>query len=109
MLTALSKFFIQSWHFVRSLSRALWEVVCWFIVPVVFGYLCYASITKRFEISVLQICLAAIALSPWVLRLLARYLSEFDIGLKGVSGKTCQRKRKRLQKNPQLELTNLMS
>ncbi len=88
MLTALSKFFIHAWRFVRSLSRALWEIVCWFIVPVVFGYLCYASITKRFEISVLQICLAAIALSPWVLRLLARYLSEFDIGLKGVSGKT---------------------
>src|SRR5207253_4108965 len=61
---------------------------CWFIIPVVFGYLCYASATKKLEVSVLQICLAAIALSPWILRLLSFYLSEFDIGLKGVSGKT---------------------
>ena len=73
---------------IGRIAHALWEIVCWLIVPAVFGYLCYASITKKSEISVLQIALAAIALSPWMLRLLSRYLSEFNIGLKGVSGKT---------------------
>jgi len=75
---------------IRRIACGIWEVVCWLIVPVVFGYLCYGSIAKKFDVSVLQICLAAIALSPWILRLLPRYLSEFDIGLKGVSGKTKQ-------------------
>lgn len=88
MLEMLAKFLIGAWRVIRAILRALWEGICWLIIPVVFGYLCYSSITKTFEISVLQICLAAIALSPWMLRLLARYLSEFNIGPKGVSGKT---------------------
>jgi hypothetical protein len=88
MLENLRKFFVFLWRIIRCIACALWEVICWLIIPIAFGYLCYVSITKKFEISVLQICLAAIALSPWMLRLLASYLSEFNIGLKGVSGKT---------------------
>lgn len=88
MPATLRQFVSHTWRVIRHIARALWEVICWLIVPAVFGYLCYASITKKFEISVLQIALAAIALSPWMLRLLSLYLSEFNIGLKGVSGKT---------------------
>jgi hypothetical protein len=88
MLEKLRRFFTGVWRVIRGIACAVWEVICWLIIPAVFGYLCYASVTKKFEISVLQICLAAIALSPWMLRLLARYLSEFNIGLKRVSGKT---------------------
>ena len=69
-------------------AKILWEVVCWLIIPAVFGFFCYVSVTKKVEITVMHICLAAMALSPWVLRLLSRYLSEFAIGPKGVSGKT---------------------
>src|SRR5438477_1233639 len=88
MLKSLRNFFIHAWRIIGGISRAIWEIICWLIIPFAFGYLCYASLTKKFEISVLQICLAAIALSPWMLRLLAFYLTEFNIGLKGVSGKT---------------------
>src|SRR5437763_884328 len=88
MLDNLRNLVMFVWRLIRGLACALWEVICWLIIPVTFGYLCYASLTKKFEISVMEICLAAIALSPWMLRLLARYLSEFNIGLKGVSGKT---------------------
>src|SRR2546430_11776817 len=88
MPAPLRAFLSTTQRIVRHIGRGIWEVICWLIVPAVFGYLCYASITKKFEISVLQVSLAAIALSPWMLRLLSLYLSEFDIGLKGVSGKT---------------------
>lgn len=75
------------WRVICKIGRTLWEGICWLIVPTVFGYLCYASITKKFEISVLHISLAAIALSPWIIRLVSHYLSEFNFGLTGVSGK----------------------
>lgn len=88
MREKLAKFLILVKSIIPKIARVLWEVVCWLIVPVVFGYLCYASLTKKLDITILQICLAVIALSPWMLRLVTRYLSEFDIGPKGVSGKT---------------------
>jgi len=38
----------------------------------------------------MQFLLAVIAVSPWLLRLIASYLSEFNFGPSGVSGKTKQ-------------------
>jgi len=75
------------WQTSKTLVLGFWEWFCWLVVPAVFGYLCYGSIHKKFEVNLLQVCLAAIAVSPWILRLLSKYLSEFDIGPKGVSGK----------------------
>lgn len=80
-------FLFRGWRVTRCVALAIWEVICWMIIPLVFGFLCYGSITKKIDLSIPQICLAAVALSPWFLRLFARYLSEFNISLKGVSGK----------------------
>lgn len=80
-------YLFRGWRAIRRIALVMWEVICWIIIPIVFGYLCYGSITKKIDLSILQICLAAVALSPWFLRLFARYLSEFDISLKGVSAK----------------------
>lgn len=95
MPSSLLSFLDRFWRLLCRIARALWEVVCWLIVPVVFGYLCYASITKKFEITVFQSVLAGIALTPWLLRLFAQYLSEFDISIKGVSAKTRETVRNR--------------
>jgi hypothetical protein len=80
----------KAWSILRSAGERLWDVICWLIIPVVFGYFCYASIARRFDVSMFQILLAVLALLPWLLRLFARYLSEFTIGPQGVSGKTRQ-------------------
>lgn len=80
----------KAWDISRRISAALWEAFCWIIIPLIFGYLCYASIKREFELSWLQICVAGIAVSPWILKLLARYFSEFNIGPKGLSAKTKQ-------------------
>lgn len=87
-IVTLLTFLRHAWRVILIIARAIWEIFCWLIVPIVFGYFCFLSITKKFDVSKLQIFLAAIALSPWMLKLLARYMSEFNIGLKGVSGKT---------------------
>lgn len=81
--SALSKV----WGIADRILTIAWELFCWSIIPLVFGYLCYISISNQFEISWLHICLAGIAVSPWILRILARYFSEFNIGPKGFSGK----------------------
>ena len=57
------------------------------MVPLVFGWLCYASVTKKFEITIFQATLAGIALLPWFLKLFSKYLSEFEVGARGISAK----------------------
>lgn len=56
-------------------------------MPIVFGFLCYASVTKRFDITIFQSILASVALLPWILKLFSKYLSEFEVGAKGISAK----------------------
>ncbi|MGB7746582.1 MAG: hypothetical protein WBN75_04765 [Verrucomicrobiia bacterium] len=45
------------------------------------------SIYEQTQINFTQIILVGLTLSPWILRMMARHLSEFSIGPKGVSGK----------------------
>ena len=77
------------WYYIRLVISHLWRAFSFCVFPLVFGYLLLQSLSKspNEQVSILQISLAALALSPWVLKLLAMYLTEFDIGLKGFSGK----------------------
>lgn len=72
--------------------QAFWNVIvewfCWLIIAVPFAGLEYLSLAKGMVISTTQIVLAILAVSPWILRLLARYFSEFKVGPTGLSGKT---------------------
>ncbi|MBI3416948.1 MAG: hypothetical protein HY043_16780 [Verrucomicrobia bacterium] len=74
-------------RWVEVFIRWIWEAFCWFVIPAGFGLLAYLSIFKQVSITVVQVVLVALALSPWILRMMAHYLSEFSIGVKGVSGK----------------------
>jgi hypothetical protein len=60
----------------------------WIVVPVAYGYLAWRSVFLHQAITVMEFCVVSAALSPWLLSLATRYLSEFNIGPKGVSGKT---------------------
>lgn len=82
------EFFGTVWRLVQKLALRLWEAICWLIAPCVFSYLAFLSIHRKEQITVMQVALASLALLPWLLRLLSRYLSEFNIGPAGVSGKT---------------------
>ena len=74
-------------HWITILIQWLWEVFCWCVIPAGFGYLAYLSIYKQTQITFMQVILVGLTLSPWILRMMARHLSEFSIGPKGVSGK----------------------
>lgn len=76
------------WRLAQDWAVGLWEAFCWIIAPCVFGYLAYLSINKKEEVSLMGVVLASLALLPWLLKLLSRYLSEFNVGPSGVSGKT---------------------
>jgi hypothetical protein len=76
---------IAQW--IKALVQWAWELFCWCVIPAGFGYLAYLSIYKQVQITFMQVILVALTLSPWVLRMMARHLSEFSIGPKGVSGK----------------------
>jgi len=75
----------------KVVTQYVWEVFSWMIMPATFGYLAYLSIYRdNAQIGIIQISLAALALFPWLLKLIARYFSEFSVGPKGVSGKVRQ-------------------
>lgn len=76
---------IAQW--IKILIQGGWEVFCWCVIPAGFGYLTYLSICKQTQITFMQVILVGLTLSPWILRMMARHLSEFSIGPKGVSGK----------------------
>jgi hypothetical protein len=52
-----------------SIAKVFWKVFCFAVIPLVFGTLCFFSMTKNpdFQISVLQIVLAGLEVSPWLL------------------------------------------
>lgn len=79
-----------SWATPKVVGQYAWEGFSWLIIPVTFGYLAYLSIYKSTQIGIIQISLATLALLPWLLKLITRYLSEFSVGPKGVSGKIRQ-------------------
>lgn len=66
---------------------SLMEAFCWLIIPAGYGYILYLSYRTGHDTTWMQFFLATLALSPWLLRIFARYLSEFSIGPSGVSGK----------------------
>ena len=74
-------------HWAEVLIQWVWEFFCWCVIPAGFGYLAYLSIYKQTQITFMQVILVGLTLSPWILRMMARHLSEFSIGPKGVSGK----------------------
>jgi hypothetical protein len=78
------------WRWFCSVCSAVWEAFCWLIIPAVFGSLLIYSHYIGKDISWMQFILAAVAVSPWLLRLFTGYLSEFSFGPSGVSGKTKQ-------------------
>jgi len=73
---------------VTAVRRLFVEGSYWVVLPVAYGYLAWRSMLLHQAITVMEFCVVSAALSPWLLSLLTRHLSEFSIGPKGVSGKT---------------------
>jgi hypothetical protein len=82
----MNAFFTGAVKVIKRVAFYIWETFCWLIVPAVFGGLLYASFFR--PIAIMQFCIAAVAVSPWLLRFLSSTLSEFSIGPTGVTGKT---------------------
>jgi cell division septation protein DedD len=81
------------WHYVCLSSAAIWRAFSFLVIPAVFSLLLLNSLaqTPKPQISILHIVLAALALSPWIVRLLATHFSEFEFGLQGAKGKFATR------------------
>jgi len=88
MKKKLKSALVFTWRLAQDWAIGLWEAICWIIAPCAFGYLAYLSIHKKDEVSLMGVTLVLLALLPFLLKLLSRYLSEFNVGPSGVSGKT---------------------
>lgn len=75
---------------VRSTYHFFLEAFCWLIIPAGFGLMLYLSYRTGHDATWMQFFLAILALSPWLLRIFARYLEELNISPAGVSGKIRQ-------------------
>lgn len=75
---------------IRSICHFCLEAFCWLIIPAGFGLMLYLSYRMGHDATWMQFFLAVLALSPWLLRIFARYLEEFNISPSGVSGKVRQ-------------------
>ena len=78
------------WCAIRSICHFCLEAFCWLVIPAGFGYILYLSFRTGHDTTWMQFFLTTLALSPWLLRIFSRYLSEFSIGPSGVSGKIQQ-------------------
>ena len=75
---------------IRSICHFCLEAFCWLVIPAGFGFMLYLSYRTGHDATWMQFFLAVLALSPWLLRIFARYLEEFNISPSGVSGKIRQ-------------------
>jgi hypothetical protein len=71
-----------------TILATLKEWFCWVIIPTPFFYLEYLSLRGGHKVTVTELVLAMLMVSPWILRHLSLYLSEFNISAKGINGKT---------------------